>query len=599
MSYCDRASVASAKHPTLVDILRDRAQDQPDQLAYCFLPDGDTQALPLTYQGLDVQARSVAARLQALRMQNERVLLVCSPGLDYVVAFLGCLYAGAIAVPVYPPRPNQSSKRLQAIISNAKPKCILTTITFVTNLTGFIQNNLGLESIHYLTIDNAANEADHWRPITIQEDAIAFLQYTSGSTGNPKGVMVSHANLGHNLDIIQQQFETTSTSRGFIWLPPYHDMGLIGGILQPLYAGFTTILMSPVMFLQRPLRWLKAITHHRATVSGGPNFAYDLCVQKISPEQCDGLDLSSWEVAFTGAEPIHAATLEQFAEKFAPYGFDQKAFYPCYGLAEATLMVSGNAKSTPPTLLSVDSKALAQNQVITSPNSSSLDPEHQLIVGCGQVVSGHEIAIVHPETRTRCAPDHIGEIWIRGTSVTHGYWQQPDLTQQTFHAFLADTGEGAFLRTGDLGFLRNGELFVTGRLKDVIIIRGQNHYPTDIETTAIASHPALRCGAAAAFTIAEADGHLVIALEVERAWLRKVEVEEVTRLIRQAIAQQHDLRVHTVLLLKPGSIPKTSSGKIQRFACRQAFLEGTLSAINDPTVESMSEKPVSVIVINH
>jgi acyl-CoA synthetase (AMP-forming)/AMP-acid ligase II len=592
MSYC--ASVFSGKHSTLVDILRYRAEQQPNQLAYCFLQDGEE--LHVTYQALDAQARSVAAQLQALNMQNERVLLWCLPGLEYIAAFLGCLYAGAIAVPVYPPRPNQSSKRLQTISINAQPKCILTTSSLITKLTRFVQNDLALESVHYLIID-ALDKAEYWQPIDIQPDTIAFLQYTSGSTATPKGVMVSHANLMHNSAIIQQQFATTSNSRGMIWLPPYHDMGLIGGILQPLYTGFLTILMSPVMFLQRPLRWLKAISQYQATVSGGPNFAYDLCAQKISPEQCDGLDLSSWEVAFTGAEPIQATTLERFAMKFAPYGFKWDAFYPCYGLAEATLMVSGNAKSVPPTVLPVEKQALVQNQVATRVQTHSLDVGQQSLVGCGQVVSG-QVAIVNPETRTCCSANQIGEIWLKGSSVTQGYWQQPELSQQTFQAVLTDTGEGSFLRTGDLGFLQNGELFVTGRLKDVIIIRGQNHHPTDIEITTVTSHSALRNGGAAAFTIAqEAEVKLVIAVEVEREWLRKVNAEEVTHCVRQRIAHQHDLRVHTVILLKPGSIPKTSSGKIQRFACRQAFLNGTLSTINDLTNELGNEKTLSRIAI--
>jgi acyl-CoA synthetase (AMP-forming)/AMP-acid ligase II len=334
-------------------------------------------------------------------------------------------------------------------------------------------------NIHWLTTDTIPpGIEDTWQKPSINADTLAFLQYTSGSTGTPKGAMLSHRNLLYNAAMTQHLMGHSHTSKFVSWLPIYHDMGLIGGVLQPLYGDFPCIMMPPASFLQSPYRWLKAISHYQATTSGGPNFAYELCVQKISQQQRETLDLSSWSVAFNGAEPIRCDTLEHFAAAFAPCGFRWEAFYSCYGMAEAALMISGGLHTASPIIKTVQGEALESDRVLaTSAESENV----RTLIGCGQTLPGQKIAIVNPETLTRCQPDEVGEIWVSGPSVGVGYWNRTEETERTFRAYLSDTGEGPFLRTGDLGFLQDGELFITGRAKDLIIIRGRNLYPQDIE----------------------------------------------------------------------------------------------------------------------
>ncbi|MDJ0508247.1 MAG: fatty acyl-AMP ligase [Crocosphaera sp.] len=570
----------SLPEESLVSILRERATYQPFKIAYTFLERGETEQCSLTYGQLDRKAREIAAILHKNQLEGERALLMYSPGIDFIVAFFACLYAGVIAVPIYPPRRNQSLDRLKAIIDDCQAKEVLTTTTIQRNLENSIINYPELSSLQWLTTDNLPQRlnAQKFLPIEVKKDHIAFLQYTSGSTGNPKGVMVSHGNLIHNLSTIQQAFAHNHTSRGLGWLPLFHDMGLIGNVLQPLYVGFPCTLMSPVDFLQKPYRWLQGISQYQATTSGGPNFAYDLCVSKITDEQIKTLDLSSWKVAFTGAEPIRAETLEAFAAKFAPCGFDKKAFYPCYGMAEATLFITGGMASHAPKLKTIDEKALEENQVV---EVSKEQPHSRTLVSCGREWLGQTVKIVNPHTLTQCDENQVGEIWVSGDSVARGYWQQPHKTQETFETYLWNTQEGPFLRTGDLGFLSSEkELFVTGRLKDVIIIRGRNHYPQDIELTVEESHPALRPSCGAAFTIGDAGNEkLIILQEIERAHLRKLDSEEVKKAIRQAVAKHHGLQVHEVMLIRTATIPKTSSGKIQRYRCKEQFLKNMVDGL--------------------
>ncbi|MEW6735629.1 MAG: MupA/Atu3671 family FMN-dependent luciferase-like monooxygenase, partial [Acidobacteriota bacterium] len=563
---------------TLVELLRTKARKQPDKQAYTFLLDDESED-HLSYAQLDNRASTIGALLKRNGAVGERVLLLYTPGLEFIAAFLGCLYSGAIAVPVYPPDPARLARtlpRLLAIANDAKPLFALTTTSILSMVEYFLDQIPELQGISWLASDKINREiAEPWQLPEINSETIALLQYTSGSTSEPKGVTLTHGNLLHNLSVIHRHFEHTSKSLGVIWLPTYHDMGLIGGVLQPLYGGFPVTLMSPIAFLQRPLRWLQTISRTRATTSGGPNFAYDLCVRKISAAERDSLDLSSWELAFNGAEPVRYDTMQRFAEAFAPCGFRKEAFYPCYGLAEATLMVSGGLKSALPKTENVDIAALEHNRVVyhTSKNSNT-----KILIGCGRALPDQEILIVDRESLTRCQPDRVGEIWVSSPSVAIGYWQRDSQTLQTFQAYLADTGEGPFLRTGDLGFLKDGELFITGRVKDVILIRGRNHYPQDIELTVEQSSSAVRPGCSAAFSI-EVDGEekLVIVVEVDKRL--PVDTELTMRAIRQAISQHHELQVYTIALLKAGSIPKTSSGKIQRHACRLGFLNQGLEIV--------------------
>ncbi|WP_026736727.1 fatty acyl-AMP ligase [Fischerella sp. PCC 9605] len=579
---------------TFVELLSYRAQKQVEQKAYTFLKSGETEAEKLTYGELHLQAQAIAASLQSLNAGGERALLLYQPGLDFIAAFFGCLYAGVIAVPAYPPRKNQNLSRLQAIAADAQAKVVLTSTSLLDNLQASSnKEGLGISGLHWLATDGLSHDvAQTWQPQELNGDTVAFLQYTSGSTGNPKGVIVSHHNLLSNSATIQKLFGHTTNSQGLIWLPPYHDMGLIGGILQPLYSGFPVVLMASVDFLQKPIRWLQAISRYKATTSGGPNFAYDLCIRKVTPEHLENLDLSSWEVAFTGAEPVRAETLEQFASTFAPCGFRKEAFYPCYGMAETTLIVSGGEKTALPITCNVEAAALEQNRVVKNQGTQE---DTRTMVGCGQSPPEQKIVIVNPESLTLCPPEQVGEIWVAGPSVARGYWNQTEQTEKTFRAYLADTSEGPFLRTGDLGFLQGGELFITGRLKDVIIIRGQNHYPQDIELTVEKSHPALRPGCGSAFAIDfKGSERLVIVQEVERSYLRKLNVQEVVGSIRQAVVAEHGLEVFATVLVKTGSIPKTSSGKIRRQACRAAFLSGNLDVVED-----WSENPQNKAKFKH
>lgn len=568
----------SPQETTLVNLLRYRAQQQPYQVPYTFLVDGETKKVNLTYAELDQKVRAIAALLQKKKGFGERALLLYPPGLDFIAAFFGGLYAGVTVVPVYPPRGKQRMTRLQAIAKDAQATFALTTSSVITKIRDTFKEEPELAALECIATDEIANDlADDWVFPEINNNSLALLQYTSGTTGNPKGVMVTHDNLLYNSALIYQAFEHTSNSRGVIWLPPYHDMGLIGGVLQPVYGNCSVTLMSPESFLQQPFRWLKAISDYQATTSGAPNFAYDLCIDKITPEQRQQLDLSSWEVAFNGAEPVRAETIDKFSETFADCGFRRSAFYPCYGMAETTLIISGGVKKEPPVIRYVQEQALKQNQIIDAIGETD---NIKAIVSVGHSTPGQKIAIANPESSTQCLDGQIGEIWVAGRSVTGGYWNKPDETQQIFHAQLQDTKEGPYLRTGDLGFLLDGELFVTGRLKDMMIIRGQNHYPQDIESTVENSHPALRPNCGAAFSV-EIEGveQLVIVQEVERTSLRQLDVNEVVKSIRQAVSEQHQLQAYAIVLLKTASIPKTSSGKIQRHLCRVGFLNENLDVV--------------------
>ncbi|WP_250121427.1 fatty acyl-AMP ligase [Chroococcidiopsis sp. CCMEE 29] len=580
-SYSANSQHLLEKFSTLIDLLRYRALHQADQTSFTFLPDGETEVASLTYQELDRQARAIAAQLQLLEATGSRALLLYpfSATLEFIAALFGCFYAGVVAVPTHVPRPNQSS-RLQGFVVDAQVTLVLTTTSAIANLDPGNTQNPQLAALRWLATDNITSSlAESWQEPMVSSDTLAYLQYTSGSTGKPKGVMVSHGNTLHNSAMIYQFFGHTSNSRGAIWLPLYHDMGLIGGVLQPIYGGFSVILIPPGALLQKPVRWLQAISRYQATTSGGPNFAYEVACQRITPEQRANLDLSSWEVAFNGAEPVRAETLERFTATFEPCGFRREAFYPCYGMAETTSFLCGGVKTAAPIIQHVDRAALEQNRVAIATQSQA---GIRRLVACGQIGLDQKIAIVDPESLTQCPADRVGEIWVSSPSVGKGYWNRPEQTEQAFNAYLADSDEGPFLRTGDLGFLLNGELFITGRLKDMMIVWGRNHYPQNIELTVEQSHPALRPSAGAAFAL-EVNGEeqLVVAQEVERSYLRKLNVEQVIEAIRQAIAEQHMVEVYAVLLLRTGSIPKTSSGKIQRQTCRICFLERSLDIVGE------------------
>lgn len=561
---------------TLVELLRHRARYQPEDVAFTYLVDGEDEQVHLTYAELDRQARTIGAWLESHGLVGGRALLLYPAGLEFVAAFFGCLYAGVGAVPVYPPRRNRSLVRIQAIADDARAKVALTTESVLTRVDPLIDETPHLKQLTWLATCRIPDEmGQQWEMPDVRGDTLAFLQYTSGSTGTPKGVMLSHANLVHNSALISYAFEHTRSGLGVFWLPSYHDMGLIGGILQPMYVGRPNVLMSPMAFLQKPFRWLSAISRFGGTTSGGPNFAYDLCVRKITPQQRQELDLSSWEVAFNGAEPVREETLKEFSRTFAGCGFRRQAFYPCYGLAEATLIVSGGYARELPVVRSFDAEALTAGRAIACEAGS---PGARGLVGCGETLPDQRISIADPDTMRRCGEGRVGEIWVAGPSVAGGYWQQAPRTESTFGAYLKDSGEGPFLRTGDLGFMLDGELYVTGRLKDLVIVHGVNHYPQDIEITVQRAHRRLREDCGAVFAVEEnGRQELVVVQEVERR--KQGDFESIFAAVRRAVASEHELSLDAIVLVKAGSIPKTSSGKIQRHACREGYLDGSLAAV--------------------
>ncbi len=563
---------------SILEILHQRAEEGGDRLAYAFLADGEIEAR-LDWVGLDARARALAVTLRDLGLSGqrgedgERVLLLFPPGLAFVTAFFGCLYAGAVAVPALPPRPRRTDPRLSAILRDARPRLILTSADLLPALAALEAGIPELAAVPRLAEESVGSDlAGLWAEPAIDPDRLAFLQYTSGSTAAPKGVMVRHGNLLHNEELIRRAFGQSAESVIVGWLPLFHDMGLIGNVLQPLFVGASCYLLSPLAFLQRPLRWLEAIDRFRATTSGGPDFAYDLCVRKIGPAERERLDLSCWRAAFNGAEPVRASTLARFAAAFAPCGFRAEAFYPCYGLAEATLLVSGGGTAAAPLVRDLDAADLEAGRIAGPAEPAA---RRRVLVGCGRPLQ--EVLIVDPEARSPCAEDRVGEVWVRSASVAAGYWQRTEESAETFGAFLA-SGEGPYLRTGDLGFLCGGELFLAGRSKDLIVLRGRNYYPQDLELTAEQSHPDLRPGAGAAFAIEEGGAERLVLVH-ELARHPRAESEEIAHAVRRAVAEEHGVAVSDLVLIRPESLPRTSSGKVRRGACREAYLGGALTIV--------------------
>jgi phthiocerol/phenolphthiocerol synthesis type-I polyketide synthase C len=582
-----RATNASASSPglrgpsaTLVEHFRAVFLEAPQARTFRFLVDGEGAPQSLTNDQMDARVRAIAAALGDRVRPGDRALIVCPPGLDYVASFLACLYAGVIAVPVYPPDPvllKRTLPRLLGVITDARPAVVMATRSIAAMADQIAQLAPGLGELGWLTVDDIDMDAARsWTCPSINGDTVAFLQYTSGSTGRPKGVVVSHGNLLHNLKSINDQILGYHPDNHMVtWLPPYHDMGLIGGLLSPAYGAFPTTFMSPVAFLKKPLRWLRAVSDHGATITGGPNFAYDLCVARISDEARQELDLSSLRIAFSGAEPVRAATMDRFAQLFEPRGFRRTAYYPCYGLAEATLFVTGGDRTAEPAEAKLRTAALAENRV----EEAAPGEDFRSNIGCGWSIDGQDVVIADPDTCTRAPEGTVGEIWVRGPSIARGYWERPQESAEVFGARLADTGEEPYLRTGDLGFVRGGELYVAGRRKDVIIIAGRNHYPQDIERSIEASDPALRpgCGVACSYE-ADDEERLLIVHEIVGS-PERLDRDRVVSAIRASVAEEHGLDVHDVVLVRRGGVPKTSSGKLQRSACRKAFLEGKLEAV--------------------
>lgn len=567
---------ASPSRTSFVDVLRAHREAEPARIAFYF--EGDGEPAQLSYGELDRRARSIAAALQASGAGGERVLLLYPPGLEYVAGLFGCMYAGAVAIPAYPPgpaRPERTLARLGAILRDARAAVVLTTHSIRAALDERI-DELGKDAVSCVTTDGELGPPAHaWRAPSLRREDLALLQYTSGSTAAPRGVLLTHGNLLDNSEFIRRAFGHSSSSRGVVWLPPYHDMGLVGGVLQPAYTGFPCVLMAPHTFLRRPLRWLRAISEHRASTSGGPNFAFELCLRRIGVEQRAELDLSSWEVAFNGAEPVRAETIDAFSERFAACGFRREAFYPCYGLAEATLMVASRVKTRPVPIRAFDGARLAEGDAVAA---VAEDSGAKRVVGCGRPGRDSRVVIVDPVARTRLPAGRVGELWVAGAGVADGYWERPRETRSVFGARLADSDEGPFLRTGDLGFLLDDELFVTGRIKELVIVHGRNHHPLELELACEQAVPSLRPGCGAAFTY-ERDGRSRIGIVYEILDEHSPDHDATIVAIRKAVAQAIGAQVDAVVLARARTIPKTASGKVQRRLCGAMFAAGKLGTV--------------------
>jgi len=574
-------------YPTFVDLMGDRAQLLPDQRAFIFLKNGEAVQSWVTYRDLDQQARAIATYLTSCATMGDRAVLIYpyDAGLEFIAAFLGCLYAGIVAVPSHPPRNQSSLEDLRGRFISSGARLLLTSASLQPRLkrqlkTSDAEDTSIQASIQWFATDTLSISANlDWQRPEIHPDTLAFLQYTSGSTGLPKGVMITHGCLLQNQELLKHAFGHTEKLVGIGWLPLFHDMGLIGNVLQTLYVGTACVLMSPLAFVQKPVRWLQAISTYQGTTSGGPNFAYDLLCRHVTEQQCEGLNLSHWDVAFSGAEPVRSETLDAFTTKFSPYGFRREAFYPCYGMAEATLFITGGKKAKSPHARYVDAIALEENQVVETNAHYS---HARALVGCGHPWLDYQITIAHPETCYPCPPNQVGEIWVSGAGLGKGYWNESDKTMQTFQAYLAGTGNGPFLRTGDLGFLQGGELFITGRLHDVLVFWGLNHYPEHIEHTVETCHSGFQPNGGAAFAVSvNGSDRLVIVQEVKPRYRDRVRVNDVVESIRWTIFDQHFVDVYGIALVKPGGIPKTSSGKIQRRVCRDQYLAGELEILDE------------------
>ncbi|MCY1669381.1 fatty acyl-AMP ligase [Rhizobium sp. SL86] len=560
-------------YSSLLDMLIVKATVRRDHKAVVFVPEANRPEVALSFLELWQQAQTLAADLSAKASPGDRAILLFPTGLEFVVSYFACLMAGIIAVPLMPPRKTAGRDASIAIIEDCRPRIFLTS-----GEEGQALQTASLARFHEAGVDHVpvtlTSRLLAFTPVSLSPESIAFLQYTSGSTSVPKGVMVSHGNLLANLEMMRSRLGNHECSTHVSWIPLYHDLGLIMNLLQPLYVGATSVLMTPSTFMHRPLHWLQAIHKHKAEVAAAPNFAYDLCVDRYRADAMDGIDLSGWKLAVNGAEPVRQDTLARFAECFQRHGFNASAMHPTYGLAEATLVATSAVRGRGPYTAQVSAHGLHARRIV-SPRDIQ---DRRQIVSCGSAVSGVEVAIVDPQECIRQPKGLIGEIWLRGASIAGGYWNNVKASRETFDARLADPDDaGGWLRTGDLGHVDDaGELFVAGRIKDVIIIRGVNYYPQDIEGTAATAHTALRRDHCAVFTVLDEKGleQVILVQEVERTQRHNLDERAICAAIRKAVAENHDISLTKIALIRPGNIPKTTSGKIQRHRARDLWLAG-------------------------
>jgi acyl transferase domain-containing protein/acyl-CoA synthetase (AMP-forming)/AMP-acid ligase II/SAM-dependent methyltransferase/acyl carrier protein len=585
-----RPSIDPLCPSNLVEMLRGRVSLHAAQ-GYRFVSDEPGPATSLSFLQLDARARAVAAALAGRGLRGERALLCYPPGLEFLVGLFGCLYAGVVAVPAYPPRFRKADPRLEGIAANCTPALLITTSAVAQDFDRLAAKTPLLRQIPVVaTCAVPLTLAETWAPLSPSAADLAVLQYTSGSTGDPKGVMLTHGCILHNLVQMREILGLSQGTVAVCWLPAYHDMGLIGNLFQAVLMGGQMTLMSPNLLVQDPFFWLETISRQRAVISGGPCFAFQHALTRTTPEQRRTLDLRCWKVAYIGAEPISAAVLERFATTFAECGFRRETFFPCYGLAEATLMVTGGDRAAPPVVRSFRASSLETNCPVA-------DEQGVVVVGCGQALPDLDVRIIDPQTRLPLPEGKIGEIWVAGPSVAAGYWDRPADTEETFAARCADRDAPRYLRTGDLGFLQAGELFVSGRQKDLIIIRGRNFYPHDIEAAVTDAVAELRDKRAAAFGVESEEGaRLVLVQEIGRHF-DSAQAGEVFRRARQALADVFEIELHTLALVKLGRLPRATSGKTRRGECRRLYLQNALEVETLLQVEAEpSEAPAAATV---
>lgn len=586
------AQVRSAGHATLMPYFRALASVLPERTAVTRLIDGETEGASITFGQMDRAARSLAAYFQGREARGTCAMMLFEAGVEVIQSFLGCTYAGVIAVPMPAPLSGKVDRylnRVKGVVLDCDIRYILTTTSIMNILRDVASTIDGLADVEWIAMDALADRSDAWHEPEQDADDLAYLQYTSGSTSTPKGVMITHRNLTR---IIEYNGVATGCStlgtQSVCWCPYFHDFGLIEGLLIPLAFGMSVYVMTPFDFVKNPVRWVNAIHRYRASHSSAPNFAFDLVARKTTAEQRRLLDLSCWRRANNAAEPIRSTSIERFIEAFEPFGFRRDAMSPAWGLAEATLMITMADEG--PKYYPLDAQLLRSHQV----RQVVAEKTSIVMVGCGRVWPGLcdvDVRIVNPDTFELSPPGEIGEIWVSGEVVAKGYWKRPGDTEEKFHAQIKGLPGTRYLRTGDLAFMDGNELVFTGRRKDLIIIEGRNHYPQEIEKTAEASHPALRPGATIAFSVdGEEQSRLVVVSEISAEYfggdagdgdgealsaLRR----NLEKAIRSEVVEEHQIRVHDIVFISPGSIPKTTSGKLQRSLCREKYESRSLSEI--------------------